>query len=46
MEAKEVYKEKSASGVWLKRLGVAGFTFFLVKGLFWLAIFFGIGEML
>ncbi|MVN89936.1 hypothetical protein [Mucilaginibacter aquatilis] len=25
---------------WLKRLGVAGFLFFLIKGLIWLAIFF------
>jgi len=23
---------------WLKRLGVAGFVFFLVKGLLWLAV--------
>jgi len=29
--------------LWLKRLGIAGFLFFLVKGLLWLAvIFFGI----
>lgn len=24
--------------VWIKRLGVAGFLFFLIKGLLWLAI--------
>lgn len=24
--------------LWLKRLGVAGFTFFLVKGLLWLIV--------
>lgn len=24
--------------VWLKRLGLAGFVFFLVKGLLWLAL--------
>jgi len=31
---------------WLKRIGVAGFLFFLIKGLIWLAVFFGIGELL
>lgn len=25
-------------GTWLKRLGLAGFTFFLVKGLMWLVV--------
>jgi|GEM_PF-559490 len=25
---------------WLKRVGVAGFLFFLIKGLVWLGIFF------
>ena len=29
---------------WVKRLGMAGFLFFLVKGLVWLAIFAGIGR--
>lgn len=29
---------------WLKRLGVAGFMFFLIKGLIWIAIFVGIGK--
>ena len=29
---------------WLKRIGVAGFLFFLVKGLIWLAIFYYIGT--
>jgi hypothetical protein len=27
---------------WLKRIGWAGFLFFLVKGLIWLAIFGGL----
>ena len=31
---------------WLKRLGLAGFLFFLIKGLVWLAIFFGLGSLL
>lgn len=30
---------------WLKRLGWAGFLFFLVKGLVWLAVFFGVGTL-
>jgi hypothetical protein len=30
--------------LWLKRLGVAGFLFFLLKGLVWLAVFFGIAK--
>jgi hypothetical protein len=31
---------------WLKRIGILGFLFFLVKGLIWLAIFFGLFEFL
>ena len=31
--------------LWLKRLGFAGFMFFLIKGLVWLAIFFGIAKL-
>ncbi len=30
--------------VWLQRLGVAGFLFFLIKGLVWLAIIFWAGK--
>jgi hypothetical protein len=30
---------------WLKRLGWAGFLFFLLKGLIWLAIFVGAGTL-
>jgi hypothetical protein len=26
---------------WLKRIGWGGFLFFLIKGLIWLAVFFG-----
>ncbi|MBK8112356.1 MAG: hypothetical protein IPK46_19585 [Saprospiraceae bacterium] len=38
--------EKSTKGnkSYLKTLGVAGFLFFLIKGLIWLAIFWGIGK--
>lgn len=31
---------------WLRRLGWAGFLFFLIKGLVWLAIFLGLGSAL
>jgi len=31
---------------WLKRFGLAGFLFFLVKGLIWLGIFLGVGSFL
>lgn len=30
--------------IWLKRIGLAGFMFFLIKGLVWIAIFVGIGK--
>ena len=30
--------------LWLKRVGVAGFMFFFLKGLVWIAIFVGIGR--
>jgi hypothetical protein len=31
---------------WLKKFGLIGFLFFLVKGLIWLAILFGFGKMI
>jgi hypothetical protein len=31
---------------WLLRFGLAGFLFFLIKGLIWLGIFLGIGSFL
>jgi hypothetical protein len=30
--------------MWFKRLGVAGFLFFLIKGLIWIAVFAGVGK--
>lgn len=30
---------------WLKKLGWAGFLFFLVKGLVWIAVFCGVGTL-
>ena len=40
---------KGARPLWVRRLGVVGFVFFLVKGLLWLTVpvvvyFFGAGE--
>lgn len=29
---------------WFKNIGVAGFLFFLIKGLVWIAVFAGIGK--
>lgn len=29
---------------WLKRIGIGGFLFFLVKGLIWLVIFYWIAR--
>jgi hypothetical protein len=37
-------KKKTSRVAWLKRLGVVGFLFFLVKGLVWLALFFFTGN--
>jgi hypothetical protein len=36
----ETPKEKTAAR-WLKRVGLAGFLFFLIKGLIWLALLLG-----
>ncbi|HMU78385.1 MAG TPA: hypothetical protein PLE03_01140 [Bacteroidia bacterium] len=30
--------------LWFKRLGLAGFLFFLIKGLIWLAVLYGAVE--
>jgi hypothetical protein len=36
---KEEYEKKNCPAVrWVKRFGVAGFLFFLIKGLLWLII--------
>jgi len=29
---------------WLKKIGIIGFMFFLIKGLIWLAVFYFIGK--
>ncbi|MEM1328909.1 MAG: hypothetical protein AAGI23_23325 [Bacteroidota bacterium] len=30
--------------LWFKRVGIAGFLFFFVKGLVWLVVFFVVGK--
>lgn len=37
-KTKEISKEKNAKTKWLKRFGVLGFLFFLIKGLLWLIV--------
>lgn len=38
MEANSTSTRKAAIVKWLKRVGVWGFLFFLIKGLLWLAL--------
>jgi hypothetical protein len=38
-------KEHSKARSWLARLGWAGFLFFFIKGLVWVAIFLGAGKL-
>jgi hypothetical protein len=42
----ETSKEPSGNKLktWLKRVGIVGFLFFLIKGLVWLALFFFVGK--
>jgi hypothetical protein len=37
-------QKKKEFVTWLKRFGIAGFVFFLLKGLIWLAVFFFAGS--
>lgn len=37
----EPQENKCPAYRWVKRFGVAGFLFFLIKGLIWLGLFFG-----
>ena len=39
LECPVPHKQRKGMMVWIKRLGFAGFIFFLVKGLIWIAIF-------
>tara|TARA_B100001057_G_C22270761_1_gene726851 strand:+ start:372 stop:479 length:108 start_codon:yes stop_codon:yes gene_type:complete len=29
---------------WLKKIGLLGFLFFLIKGLVWIAVFYGVFD--
>lgn len=35
-------KQPSKFKLWLQRMGLGAFLFFLIKGLVWLAVFFGL----
>lgn len=37
-------KPKGRLKLWLKRIGVAGFFFFLIKGLVWIGVFVFVGK--
>jgi len=37
-------KQASKFALWLKRLGLAGFMFFLLKGIAWLVVLFWAGK--
>ena len=36
----ELEDKKNPAAKWIKRFGVAGFLFFLIKGLIWLVLIF------
>lgn len=42
----EPQNKKSGLRRWLKRIGIAGFAFFLLKGLVWVFVFWGGARML
>ncbi len=37
-------EKKSKFALWFKRVGIAGFLFFLIKGLVWIGIFIWAGR--
>jgi hypothetical protein len=39
-------KGRSKFKIWMKRIGVAGFLFFLIKGLIWVGIFIFAKEVI
>lgn len=41
---KDIEQSPAPWKTWLKRIGFAGFVFFLIKGLIWALIFIGIGN--
>ncbi len=45
-EYKETLKNQSKKISWSKKLGILGFLFFLLKGLFWLSLLYlGVGIL-
>lgn len=44
MENQTEVKDKKTLKSWLKKLGVAGFLFFLIKGLVWIGVFLWAGK--
>lgn len=40
--AQKESKENRSTMKWLKGMGIGAFLFFLIKGLVWLAVFFGL----
>lgn len=40
-DAPEPEKPRRSAMAWLKRLGIAGFIFFLLKGILWLVVIWG-----
>ena len=45
-EYKETLKNQSKKISWSKKLGIVGFLFFLLKGLFWLSLlYFGVSIL-
>ena len=45
-QTEEEKEGKGGIAKWFKRLGWGAFFFFLIKGLVWLAIFFGLGKLI
>jgi hypothetical protein len=43
-KVEEIKTQKKSLKAWLKKIGVVGFMFFLIKGLVWLYIFFQAGK--
>lgn len=46
MTVNHIKSKESMSGLgkWFKRVGIAGFLFFLLKGIAWLFVFFWAGK--
>ena len=44
MDNHEKVDNKKSISAWLKKIGVAGFLFFLIKGLVWIYVFVQAGK--